>query len=271
LSDVGLVSTRSLFSTGDPMVQQDRPNEAARAEAIDWWVRRDADPPSTAEAQDFAAWLARDPANEAAYDEIGSLWGDLAHVPRPTPAPQRRAAIPLSPVFAAMLLAVLGFGFEELSRAFRADHRTGTGETRLVLLDDGTRVQLDTDSAIAVDFSAAARQVRLLAGEAWFDVAKDPARPFLVAPGGGTVTALGTSFDVATDPTKTEVTVTAHRVAVVANGARETLAAGEQARFGPGLALEPPRMVDVEAATAWPRGKLIFEEKPLGQIIFVTA
>jgi len=175
----------------------------------------------------------------------------------------RRRILAAAAVAVAALVAVLGF--DSLSILWLADYRTGAGETKVVTLADGTRVHLDARTAVAVDFSARHRGVRLLDGEAWFEVARDSSRLFTVSAGGETITALGTAFDVATERARTEDTVTAHRVAVAANGVRKTLDKGQQASFGPSLALGPPRKV--EAATAWRRGKLMFQDQPFGEVV----
>lgn len=249
-------------------------NLERRAAAIDWWVRHGAGPLDEAERSAFEAWLARDPANRSALDEICGLWGDLGHLRGrlPLPAPRSRwqgigPRLAAATCLLAMAVLVAVLAFDPLSLLWLADHRTGTGEVEVVTLEDGTRVELNAQSAIAVDFSARGRDVRLLAGEAWFEVARDPARPFNVAAGGGTITALGTAFDVATDRDKTEVTVTEHRVRVVSGGETAIVPAGQQTAYGPKYALLAPHAVDAAGATAWRRGKLIFEDKPLGDVL----
>ena len=78
----------------------------------------------------------------------------------------------------------------------RSDFSTGTGETKSLTLADGSHVELNARSAIALHYDAGQRRVMLLAGEGWFEVSRDPARPFVVEAAGGTATALGTAFGV---------------------------------------------------------------------------
>jgi transmembrane sensor len=167
----------------------------------------------------------------------------------------------------AAVAIVLFFGFDEISILWRADFSTGTGEVKIVTLEDGSRVQLNADTAIAKDFSGGRRRLTLIKGEAWFEVASDPPRPFIVEAEGGATTALGTSFDIATETARTDVTVTAHRVAVENAGARQSVNEGQQTAYGPGLSVLAPYAVDPDGVTAWRRGKLIFQDRPLGEVI----
>jgi FecR protein len=77
-----------------------------------------------------------------------------------------------------------------------------------VTLADGSHVELNSQSAIAIHYDAGQRRVRLLEGEAWFEVSPDPVRPFVVEASGGTVTALGTAFNVDAEKERAHVTVT---------------------------------------------------------------
>lgn len=246
--------------------------QPARDAALKWWTRIDAGALSPAESEEFAAWLTRRPENKAAFDEVSLLWGELEvlrpHLPRvaPATAAPRRSWRMRGAALAAVLVALF-LSADDLALLLRATERTGVGETRRVVLADGSRVQLAANSAIAVDFGTGARRLSLLRGEAWFEVAPDAKRPFSVAAGGGVVTALGTAFDVATDKTRTEVTVGEHRVRISGGGPNVVVEAGRQSAFGPGLAAAPPYPVDVDQVTAWRRGKLIFEDKPLGEVM----
>ncbi len=130
--------------------------------------------------------------------------------------------------------AILGagalFGPDLLTRA-RADHATSTGEVRQVTLADGTLVTLGPDSAIRTEFTPAVRQVELLAGMAFFEVAKEAGRPFLSRVDDLTATALGTAFDLSLDARVVSVAVDHGVVEVaLAGGARlpaERLAQGD--------------------------------------------
>jgi transmembrane sensor len=256
-------------------------------EAADWYVRRDAGSLDAGEQARFREWLAQ-PANRAAYEETSRIWDELGRIPRPLPSmePPRHSdsrAVPFrghSPrssrirrwavaAAAAMVAAVAGGYALDLPMRLEADVMTATGETRTVMLGDGSRVVLNTASAIAVDYSRERRRIRLLRGEAVFTVAKDAARPFVVAAASGEAVARGTIFAVRTEDETATVTVLESRVGVFYPIAARTaveLSPGEALDYS-GRGLGAVRAVDADTTTAWRRGKLIFVDRPLGEVI----
>ena len=158
-----------------------------------------------------------------------------------------------------------------MSLWLRADARTGAGELRMVTLPDGSRAHLCAGSALALHYGGDRRRVALLAGEALFEVEPDPSRPFVVEAAGGEILARGTAFDVATSDARTEVTVTEHAVDVTGAGASVRVEAGSQTAYGPGLPALESYPVDPEKVTAWRRGRLYFNDKPLGEVIAALA
>lgn len=252
---------------------------SVKAEARVWWVRLDGgnnDPEMLAE---FERWLAADPAHSEAYRRLQQLWSDLAEVeprlvaastdsPRkPVPAKTwRRARLPL-----ALAASLALWWLSPLSLGLRADFHTGFGEVRDIALSDGSAVHLNGNSALQVQFNAGQRRLTLLRGEALFEVSPDPARPFRVQAGDGIVTALGTAFNVRLDGGRVVVGVTEHRVALeLQRGGslqRAELLEGQQAVFSRELGIGPVQAVDKLAAAAWRRGKLVFENRPLGEVV----
>ncbi|PWB82862.1 MAG: iron dicitrate transport regulator FecR [Methylocystaceae bacterium] len=243
--------------------------------AIQWWVRLDGGALSPSELAAFRAWLAGDPRNEAAFEEACDFWGSWQSLPQPAVQAylasrrpeRRRARIWPAMTIAAVAVAALFFAFDELWIMWRADIRTGIGEFRTVALPDGSRAHMNAVSALSFDYSGDKRRLTLLAGEAWFEVEKDPSRPFTVEAAGGTITARGTAFDVATNKARTEVTVGEHSVEVAAEGAAVVVEAGRQTAYGPNLPALEAYEADPERVTSWRRGKLIFKDKPLGDVI----
>jgi transmembrane sensor len=157
--------------------------------------------------------------------------------------------------------------FNSLPILWRADFHTGTGETRLVTLEDGSQVQLGARSAIALHYCVAQRRLTLLEGEAWFQAAPNAARPFIVEAAGGAVTAPGTAFDITLENAHVDVTVTEHRVAVSSGGQTVLVAEGQQSSFDAGSPASSPVPADIDSVTAWRRGNLIFVDKPLGEVV----
>lgn len=245
----------------------------AQDDAIAWWVRRDAGPLAPAEECAFAAWLAADVVNAAAFAEVQALCGEVKALRPPAPA-ARPARKPARGAAAAALLAASLAGiasFDELALLWRADFRTDVGETRTIRLADGSRVTLSGRSAIAVDYRAARRGLTLLEGEAYFEAAPDAARPFVVAAAGATVTALGTAFDIALESDGARVTVAEHAVAVASGGAETRVDQGRQSAFGPSAPPSAPVAVEVDDLTAWRRGRLIFVDRPLGEVVDILS
>lgn len=267
---------------------------SAKEEAVDWFVRRDADPLSAAEQAAFEAWLAASPVHREAYAEVERVWSDLDSVPadqaprlRPSGhrdysektaiqrgrrAPNRRPwRWAATGAMAAGICLLLAIGMELPSR-LQADVLSSVGETKTVALPDGSTAVLNTASAIAMDYSPDERRVRLLRGEAEFTVAKDAARPFRVETEGVLSKALGTVFLVRRHDDGTTVTVLESRVAVAYGGNSDStreaiLAANQQVTYTEGRGLGSLQTVDPRAATAWRRGKLIFVDQTLGDVI----
>ncbi|HUB65481.1 MAG TPA: FecR family protein [Methylocella sp.] len=246
------------------------PREDPHDAAIFWWVRRKAGPLSREDQAAFDAWLAGGAAHKAAFDEISILWQDVTSL-RPPQSRRLTLAMWQSWLAGAAILgiasSVLWIYHGDVSIFLHSDFYAGTGETKHLTLADGSHVELDAQSAIAVHYNAGQRRVSLLEGEAWFEVSPDPARPFVVEASGGTVTALGTAFDVDVEKAATHVTVTQHRVAVESGGENVVVAEGEQTAFRAYSAPQPPSPVDVARATAWRRGRLFFDNTPLGEVV----
>ena len=275
----------------DPLRESEQ--DPALEEAIDWFVRRDAHALTSAEQAEFNAWLGADPQNKAAYDHIRQLWSDLDEVPaaaNPRTSPTRTGhGAPISiarlrgprkrtriwqtacAIAAGMGLFFLALG-ADLPVRMQADALTAIGEVKAVPLPDGSTALLNTDSAIAIDYSSERRRIRLLSGEAEFSVAQDPSRPFQVAAEGGVSTALGTVFLVRRHSTQTTVTVLESRVAVTLDEASASnhevlLKANRQVAYSEGQGIGAVQIIDPRSVTAWKRGKLIFSDVTLGAVV----
>ncbi len=235
----------------------------------------------------LARWLDADPRHRRAYEEMQEIWRHMDAVPDTsalrsvTAAPffkRRRSRRYVSPMRSrvrwrgpaiAACLAILTMGvIDDWPTRFMADIITVTGERRSIALADGSRLDLDTNSAVAFDFSAERRVVRLLRGEALFRVAPDPARPFMVEAGGGTATALGTAFLVRREADQTRVIVTEHHVRVGYGTEPVTaiLAENETITYGSD-GLGPVVKTNGGDAAAWADGVLIFKDAPLSEVV----
>jgi transmembrane sensor len=150
--------------------------------------------------------------------------------------------------------------------ALLADLRTGAGERRTITLQDGSTVELAAASALSVDFTAELRRVVLHEGEAFFTVAADRKRPFVVEATGGRTRALGTAFDVKLGSDSVVVSVTEHTVEISVEGAQQVVSEGQQVRYGRGK-IEAVHEADLEQVEAWRRDRLVFQEAPLGDVV----
>ena len=161
-------------------------------------------------------------------------------------------------------------------------YATAVGERSTVTLRDGSTVVLNTDTRLRVDFSDNERLVTMLKGQAIFDVAKNPARPFVVSAGDKRITAIGTVFDVKFIESDFEVTLIEGLVEVAEQPDKNTDAlsiARQAAQLRPGqqfatlagaTASDAPfviRETDVERATFWREGRVFFEDMPLPQAV----
>ena len=273
--------------------------------AQDWFLLLTSGEPNDLDRDRFAAWYEADPRHRAAYDELTELWTGIdnlrgAFAPpghsktsyrrrnrlannagNQQPLPPRRAFNtrrkrwrPLRIAMAVACLALLMVATPQLTMTLRADHRTGVGEQARIDLPDGSIAWLNTDSTIAVDYSAADRQIRLLHGEAQCKVMKDSKRPFAVMARRGQTTALGTVFAVRDDGDGTLVTVSEGTVEVVSpidnrdpSAQTAMLAVGEQVHYAEGSPPGPVRQANLASATTWRDGFIAIRDLPFSDAL----
>ncbi|MFJ4065578.1 FecR family protein [Pseudomonas sp. NPDC089996] len=245
------------------------------AEATGWYYRLQADDVTPEEQAAFAAWMATGAAQAQAWDEVIRLLGAL-QVPaarlrelqrQQWRRPARRKWRKVVQGAAAALLLGLLIGQTPFLDRWRADYATTTGKSRSVRLADGSQLQLNSDTALQVELTEGERRVRLLRGEAWFDVARDPGRPFVVNAGDGWVRVVGTRFSVASAAGQTRVKVAQGKVEVNAGrGEGIFLEPGQAVEYASGslAALHP---FDLASAFAWRQRQLVFSQQPLAQVV----
>jgi transmembrane sensor len=146
---------------------------------------------------------------------------------------------------------------------------TAAGEQRTVVLNDGSRVTLNTRTQLTARISWRARELRLGEGEAFFEVSKDPARPFTVATPLGSARALGTRFDVYVAPPGLTVTTEEGRVWVrnADNGPGVTVDAGHRADLRAGQIQANLSSVDLHGALSWMTRRLEVNDEPLEAVL----
>ncbi|MBF5056826.1 anti-FecI sigma factor FecR [Alcanivorax sp. 521-1] len=260
------------------------PDYHSLEQAAEWFATLGDDDVSAAEREAWRCWLEANPRHRRAWDyveSVGRRFGRLRDDGDPHLAGgalDRAREQRLSRRQALKGLAVLATGgalgwagwrhspLPELARAWRADYRTPVGGRRALVLDDGTGLWLNTNSALNVDYDADRRRLTLVAGEVLVDTGADP-RPLWLTTGDGELRPLGTRFRVRREEGDTEVAVYqgAVRVRAADSGAERTVPAGRRTRFD-GRHIAPLASAD-PARLAWTRGLLIAEERPLGELV----
>lgn len=243
----------------------------------------------------FRTWVAADPRHAEAFAAVSSAWDAMGdHAVAPEMVTLRHAALEdardaararwyrrrgfhqwgiAASVAIAMIGAAAIFVLPQLTQQGEV-YATKIGERRAVTLSDNSRVNVDADSEISVEFSQDARLVRLLRGQAYFEVEKEPGRTFIVEANGRRVVATGTAFNVELIDGEIRVTLVEGRVVVrgvTAPTASEQRPPPPIAELAPGdqltvSATAPARIArpsNIESTTSWRQGKLIFDDEPL--------
>lgn len=246
-------------------------------EAADWAIAFQYEAPTPAQRQAFAQWRDRSPAHAAAWARAQGVFNTFGQVPADigkTALQQlershgRRRGLHVLGLL--LVAAPVGWLAWRHARPWAADVHTATGERRTLTLPDGSQLVLGTASAVDIAFGAAARRIRLVAGEILVTTHADPApaaRPFLVDTASGVVRALGTRFGVRQQEEggfRVAVYESAVEIQPLAGPAR-TLRAGQQARFG-ATGVDAPAPVDNTAAL-WTQGMLLAKDMRLGDVV----
>jgi len=246
----------------------DVPLEPEREAALEWVVHLHSGLASPQDRAAYEAWKAGHPAQAAAAAEAERSWQALGAAPRP-PRPRRRAVRGAGLAIGAgtpgaWQLPVVRRGAARLA----ADHSTAVGELRRLTLPDGSVLDMDTATSLDLDFAADRRRIALHGGRIHVEVAPDAARPFEVASAGGVTRALGTAFSVARIDEAVHVLVTRHAVRVRYRDAEAVVQDGQEVAYDPAGGLGRSRGgADLQAATAWRRGQLVFHGQPLGEVV----
>ena len=273
------------------------------AEAAVWIARLHGPDRSSQMERECLAWQSRSEAHRVAFERCTDTWQDVASVTlrdyaaaakfgaeaRNQPWPTRRTRWVVGVAVAGVAMAVALV----VTRPWRTGdtYATNVGELRTVILDDGTRMSLNTATRVRVALASAQRTVSVDEGEALFEVAKDARRPFVVRVADRQVVALGTVFSVRLTPTSEvgsdalDVTLIEGRVSVrAASGEREMASETRPVLLKPGdrLRLNEPggkattvaqRVIiqmdrpNVDQLMAWRRNEAVFDDVPLSDAV----
>ena len=285
-----------------PQIIPIRTRETIDSDAADWLVKLDAGRLSAEERGALRKWLSKDPENAACLQEYAAIWGEMDIVLNDLPgAPQfesggffssflttRWAFIAAVSVFlcSAGLSVWIYFTADRQNISEIAYHATEVGTQHVEKFTDGSTAHLNTDSIIEAQFSDSSRIVRLLRGEAMFDVVRDPTRPFIVYAGNRQLKVIGTKFVVRLTSENIVVTVTDGQVqltkrqrtgssASFSNMNKKEqeiifLSEGEEIELG--NQVEAPKIKELsddemERRFSWLSGQLVFRNEKLQQVI----
>lgn len=249
-----------------------QPALSPRDEALAWFVRMNSGDATAVDEAGFEAWLAADAVHRREYEKLGNLWSELDALPDPRPAragSQRRGHSRRRVLLAGGAIAGLAAAvpLSGVTTALAADFRTGTGERKTVTVSDGTRIDLDAGTAIAEDYTPTVRRLRLIEGRAAFSVADDPGRPFEVACAAGACRAGAAAFVMHRRLADVVVAVEKGSVSVATNaGGPMELLAGQRVSYS-AKGIGPVETPTDDADMAWRRGKLIFRDRPLNDVV----
>lgn len=254
--------------------------EPIETQATRWALRH---PLSAQERVSLEAWLAEHPHHPGALLRAQAALSsiDRAIAPAPEAAKVAEASVPArhsrrwwlagvgSMAAAAAVTAMIGWP------AIYGDRvATRRGEIRRLPLADGSIAAIDTDTELRVALANDARRIALDRGQAWFQVAKDKQRPFIVDAGIAKVQAVGTAFSVTRTDAGVRIAVTEGRVAIWASdasGAVSILEAGQFAAFrGDGAAPVTGRAPSaIERSLAWRDGEIALEGETLDEAVAI--
>lgn len=281
-------------------------------QAASWVAQLDSGCLSDADRIALAEWMARSPRHASELRRLAKLWGTvdqlLDEAVTPVDSSARRSVMqvvllwfkhrPLifsgyvgAALASFLLLSVIWVFYAQPSSPLNAMYQTEIGESRNILLTDGSTATLNTNSLIEFEYTDNFRKIRLLRGEALFEVVKDPKRPFQVYAGKSMVEAVGTAFLVRLYDEEFDVTVTEgvvqlksaseevdHAVNTPAEEDRsQTIAAPAVLSVGQTVRVKmdhsmPMSVAQIEPAAiekrvAWRKGLLIFDGDSLENVV----
>lgn len=245
--------------------------------AADWFAKLRTGQITDDDLHRFQQWLTLNPAHQKAYDAILVFWNDpklsqtltafplssvevdhLHHFPK-----TYRVGIPLMVASFALAALIL----QPNLNCFQADYCTGSGEITTIQLSDGSKVTMNSQTAIQVNFQDNVRQINLVEGEAYFEVQHNQNRPFVVEGHYSQTTVVGTRFIVREDKNADTITVN-QGVVKVSKKQQEpyVLHINEQINIGEGVStgIKP---VSSATSVAWTKSHLVFDASNLGVVI----
>jgi transmembrane sensor len=243
--------------------QTHRPVDARAAE---WLARLQDEGLSPDERAEFERWVDSEPAHAVALARVEHAWARAERL-RAVPHDANRSVVWRHAgkwANAAVVVAVVIGGVTAYRVHRETSYATAVGERQTLSIADGSKIHLNTASRLEVDVNERQRTIRLLRGEALFEVARDPARPFIVEVAGTRVRVLGTAFNVRVRDQFVEVAVTEGLVAV----GDVQVAAGSSVIVAPGSLEQVSRDDEgVRRRVSWRHGVIELKGETLAQAV----
>lgn len=275
--------------------------------ASEWLIRRDSGRWCDTDQARLDAWLQESTEHRVAFLRLELSWEESARLralgagipgdrppppgqwnfgsaffaPRtskPQPQPGRGSLAGRAAAAGVLLSAMVGLAAYLVTHDSGERYATPIGGLANVPIEDGSRITLNTDSQLQVALSQAERHIDLQQGEAFFEVARDQNRPFIVEAGGRRIIAIGTKFSVRRDGDSIEVVVTEGKVRMEVGKVRSQRAGPPQAPVfltagyiahsnAAGLLVQQKSLEEAENRLSWRAGVLTFRDLPLGDAV----
>ena len=262
--------------------------------AESWFVRMRSETVTAADKEKFKLWLSADPANRIEYEKVARLWDSMGEfkthkeietLQQPFLSTYRRRQqrrwLSYGMAAALVVLSSVTLLFNYDSELQPTVFTTGTGEQRMTSLPDGSTVNLNTQTSLQVMYTETERKILLAEGQAFFSVAHELRRPFIVHTGDTTMRALGTEFDVYRKDGFVKVAVISGMVEVTTSNfsqQRKTIITKKIER-GKQITLHTPEndqerkqaiiieTTNIESVASWRTGKLRFDQSLLADAV----
>lgn len=277
-----------------------------------WIARRDAGPWTAEDAAALHSWLAESAGHRAAYYRLNAAWHEAGRLNALKGSGASIGASPKQPtgvveapdsgharsqprvargrqairhllksavaIAATLLIHIGGAAILWLHGAHHPNlYITALGELESIPMPDGSRVTLNTASSLRIDLKRGMRRIDLDHGEAFFEVAKDPTRPFIVAAGDRTIIAVGTQFSVRRENGDVRVVVSEGTVRMEPSGRESTQPRGTANALWPAgtvalvqgdsVLLQKEATAEIDESLSWRIGLLTFHDTPLGSVV----
>lgn len=269
-------------------------HESSADRAMQWFVLLQSGQATPADRLEFQQWIGADAGRRREFEKCSRLWGELdsarpllrEELARAALDWERAAQHPgacravwgwrlarASVSLAALIVGLFAVGWWFTAGSGATEYRTAKGEQRTVILSDGSMVTMNTETVVDAEFSFFKRAVVLREGEALFAVSHEGRRPFEVKAGSRVVRDVGTQFVVRRQDENVNVTVVEGAVEVqrfvqpAPTQSWQLIKAGEQVSYGLTGELSSVSRVSLTATTAWLEGKVMFEDRPLTEVI----